>query len=39
MDLVGREGGPPRPPRMSLTGDEQRRVEEAVAALGAGVAG
>jgi 4-hydroxy-tetrahydrodipicolinate synthase len=39
MDLVGREGGPCRPPRMSLTDDEQRRVEEAVAALGAGVAG
>jgi dihydrodipicolinate synthase/N-acetylneuraminate lyase len=39
MDLVGREGGPCRPPRMSLTDDERRRVEEAVAALGAGVAG
>jgi 4-hydroxy-tetrahydrodipicolinate synthase len=39
MDLVGREGGPCRPPRLELTTDERRRVEEAVAALGAGVAG
>jgi dihydrodipicolinate synthase/N-acetylneuraminate lyase len=39
MDLVGREGGPCRPPRLELTADERRRVEEAVAALGAGVAG
>jgi 4-hydroxy-tetrahydrodipicolinate synthase len=39
MDLVGREGGPCRPPRLPLTEDERRRVEEAVAALGAGVAG
>jgi 4-hydroxy-tetrahydrodipicolinate synthase len=39
MDLAGREGGPCRPPRLELTPDERRRVEEAVAALGAGVAG
>jgi 1-pyrroline-4-hydroxy-2-carboxylate deaminase len=39
MDLVGREGGPCRPPRLELTEDERREVEEAVRALGAGVAG
>jgi 1-pyrroline-4-hydroxy-2-carboxylate deaminase len=39
MDLVGREGGRCRPPRLELTAEEHRRVEEAVAALGAGVAG
>ena len=38
-DLVGREGGPCRPPRLELTEDERREVEEAVRALGAGVAG
>jgi dihydrodipicolinate synthase/N-acetylneuraminate lyase len=38
MDLVGREGGPCRPPRLELTAGERRRVEDAVAALGAGVA-
>jgi 4-hydroxy-tetrahydrodipicolinate synthase len=39
QDLVGREGGPCRPPRLELTGAERRDVEEAVRALGAGVAG
>ena len=39
MDLVGREGGPCRPPRLELTEAERREVEEAVRALGAGVAG
>jgi 4-hydroxy-tetrahydrodipicolinate synthase len=39
MDLVGREGGPCRPPRLTLTAEERSRVEQAVAALGAGVAG
>ena len=39
MDLVGREGWPCRPPRLDLTEDERREVEEAVRALGAGVAG
>jgi 4-hydroxy-tetrahydrodipicolinate synthase len=39
MDLVGREGGPCRPPRLALTPEERHRVEQAVAALGAGVAG
>jgi 4-hydroxy-tetrahydrodipicolinate synthase len=39
MDLVGREGGPCRPPRLELTAEERHRVEDAVAALGAGVAG
>jgi 4-hydroxy-tetrahydrodipicolinate synthase len=39
MDIVGREGGPCRPPRLELTAEEQREVEEAVRALGAGVAG
>jgi dihydrodipicolinate synthase/N-acetylneuraminate lyase len=38
MDLTGRRGGPCRPPRLELTGHERREVEEAVAALGAGVA-
>ena len=39
QDLVGREGGPCRPPRLELTAEERREVEEAVRALGAGVAG
>src|SRR5919108_87044 len=39
MDLVGRGGGPCRPPRLDLTNDERRRVEEAVRALGVEVAG
>jgi 4-hydroxy-tetrahydrodipicolinate synthase len=39
MDLVGREGGPCRPPRLPLTEAERREVEEAVGMLGATVAG
>jgi 4-hydroxy-tetrahydrodipicolinate synthase len=39
MDLVGRGGGPCRPPRLELTDDERRQVEEAVRALGVEVAG
>jgi 4-hydroxy-tetrahydrodipicolinate synthase len=39
MDLVGRRGGPCRPPRLELTDDERRVVEDAVRALGVGVAG
>jgi 4-hydroxy-tetrahydrodipicolinate synthase len=39
MDLVGRRGGPCRPPRLELTEDERRVVEDAVRALGVGVAG
>jgi 4-hydroxy-tetrahydrodipicolinate synthase len=39
MDLVGRFGGPCRPPRLELTDEERREVEEAVRALGAKVAG
>jgi 4-hydroxy-tetrahydrodipicolinate synthase len=39
MDLVGRPGGPCRPPRLELTDAERREVEEAVRALGATVAG
>jgi 4-hydroxy-tetrahydrodipicolinate synthase len=39
MDSVGRQGGPCRPPRLELTAGERREVEEAVRALGAGVAG
>jgi 1-pyrroline-4-hydroxy-2-carboxylate deaminase len=39
MDLVGRYGGPCRPPRLDLTEAERREVEEAVRALGARVAG
>ena len=39
MDLVGRDGGPCRPPRLELTDEERREVEEAVRALGARVAG
>ncbi|MGH2716245.1 MAG: dihydrodipicolinate synthase family protein [Thermoleophilaceae bacterium] len=39
MDLVAREGGPCRPPRLELTADDRRQLERAVAALGAGVAG
>lgn len=38
MDRVGREGGPCRPPRLALTESDEREVEEAVRALGAGVA-
>jgi 4-hydroxy-tetrahydrodipicolinate synthase len=37
MDMVGRCGGPCRPPRLELTEAERREVEEAVAALGAEV--
>jgi 4-hydroxy-tetrahydrodipicolinate synthase len=37
MDMVGRRGGPCRPPRLELTKAERREVEEAVAALGAEV--
>ncbi len=39
MDLLGRDGGPCRPPRLELTESERQEVEEAVAALGARVAG
>jgi 4-hydroxy-tetrahydrodipicolinate synthase len=39
MDLVGRRGGPCRPPRLELTEGERRVVEDAVRALGVGVAG
>jgi len=39
MDLTGHTGGPCRPPRLELSADERREVEEAVAALGARVAG
>jgi dihydrodipicolinate synthase/N-acetylneuraminate lyase len=39
MDLVGRRGGPCRLPRLALTEDERRVVEEAVRSLGVGVAG
>jgi 1-pyrroline-4-hydroxy-2-carboxylate deaminase len=39
MDLVGRGGGPCRPPRLDLTDDERLRVEDAVRALGVEVAG
>jgi 4-hydroxy-tetrahydrodipicolinate synthase len=39
MDLVGRAGGPCRPPRLPLTEDERRQVERAVRALGVEVAG
>ncbi len=39
MDLVAREGGPCRPPRLELTAAERSLVDEAVAALGARVAG
>jgi 1-pyrroline-4-hydroxy-2-carboxylate deaminase len=39
MDLVGRGGGPCRPPRLELTEDERRRVEASVRALGVEVAG
>ena len=38
MDLVGRTGGPCRPPRLELTADEHREVEDAVRALRAEVA-
>jgi dihydrodipicolinate synthase/N-acetylneuraminate lyase len=39
MDLVGQRGGPCRAPRLELTADERREVEEAVTALGVRVAG
>jgi len=39
MDLVGREGGPCRPPRLALSTAERSVVEEAVRALGAEVRG
>jgi 4-hydroxy-tetrahydrodipicolinate synthase len=39
MDLVGRSGGPCRPPRLELTDAERAEVERAVRALGAGVPG
>jgi 4-hydroxy-tetrahydrodipicolinate synthase len=39
MDMVGRDGGPCRPPRLELTAAERAEVERAVAALGAEVAG
>ena len=39
MDQVGRRGGPCRPPRLELTDDERRMVEDAVRALEVGVAG
>jgi len=39
MDLTGRPGGPCRAPRLALTADEEREVEQAVAALGTKVAG
>jgi 4-hydroxy-tetrahydrodipicolinate synthase len=39
MDLVGREGGPCRPPRLELTEAERGEVEEAVNALGVRVSG
>jgi 4-hydroxy-tetrahydrodipicolinate synthase len=38
IDLVGRHGGRCRPPRLDLTDEERRDVEEAVRALGATVA-
>jgi 4-hydroxy-tetrahydrodipicolinate synthase len=38
MDAVGYAGGPTRPPRLPLTDDERAALEEALAALGAGVA-
>jgi 1-pyrroline-4-hydroxy-2-carboxylate deaminase len=39
MDLVGRAGGPCRPPRLELTEPERREVEAAVNALGVEVTG
>jgi dihydrodipicolinate synthase/N-acetylneuraminate lyase len=39
MDLVGRAGGPCRPPRLELTERERREVEAAVNALGVEVIG
>ncbi len=38
MDLVGRTGGPCRPPRLELTDEERHEVEAAVRALGVEVA-
>ena len=38
MDLVGRTGGPCRPPRLELNEDERQEVEAAVRALGVEVA-
>jgi 4-hydroxy-tetrahydrodipicolinate synthase len=39
MDLVGRDGGPCRPPRLELSEHERQEVEAAVHALGIEVAG
>lgn len=39
MDLVGRAGGPCRPPRLELTEHERREIEAAVHALGVEVTG
>jgi 4-hydroxy-tetrahydrodipicolinate synthase len=39
IDLVGRDGGPCRPPRLELSEDERQEVEAAVRALGVEVAG
>ncbi|HEX2126147.1 MAG TPA: dihydrodipicolinate synthase family protein [Thermoleophilaceae bacterium] len=39
MDMVGRHGGPCRPPRLELTEAERRDVEAAIRALGVEVAG
>ena len=39
MDLVGREGGAAGRRGSALDADERREVEEAVRALGVGVAG
>jgi 1-pyrroline-4-hydroxy-2-carboxylate deaminase len=39
MDMVGRYGGPCRPPRLELTEGERREVEAAVRALGVEVPG
>jgi dihydrodipicolinate synthase/N-acetylneuraminate lyase len=39
MDLVGRDGGPCRPPRLELAEHERREVETAVRVLGVKVAG
>jgi 1-pyrroline-4-hydroxy-2-carboxylate deaminase len=39
MDMVGRYGGPCRPPRLELTEPERREVEAAVRTLGVEVAG
>jgi 4-hydroxy-tetrahydrodipicolinate synthase len=39
IDLVGRDGGPCRPPRLELSEDERQEVEAAVRGLGVEVAG